>query len=192
MLLFARGKTTKLGALKPDTRDYFLKLPGHDTLRLILSKRIILVEGPSDDLIVQRAFLDKHKVLPLEGRVDVISVGSLAFKRFKIAELLDVKVDVLADNDEDTDAVKEKYKDYLGRENIKIQFDEDVKAPSLEQQLLKANGIKLVNDILGKKFKDEPEAIKYMRKNKTECALKFFETKFVWKAPEYIARAIEQ
>lgn len=42
--------------LTPDTYSYFKKLPGYDTLRLILAHRVILVEGPSDDLIVQHAY----------------------------------------------------------------------------------------------------------------------------------------
>jgi predicted ATP-dependent endonuclease of OLD family len=32
------------------------KLPGYDTLRLILCNKAILVEGPSDELIVQKAY----------------------------------------------------------------------------------------------------------------------------------------
>src|SRR5262249_37025939 len=59
VLLFRNGVTTTLKALTPETLDYFMKLPGFDTLRLILSKRAILVEGPSDELIVQKAFLMK-------------------------------------------------------------------------------------------------------------------------------------
>ena len=108
------GKAATLMVLTPDTKDYFMKLPGYDTLRLILSKRSILVEGPSDELIVQRAYKDKHKKLPLEDGVDVISVGSLAFKRFlEIAALLNLNVRVVTDNDGDVTALKVKYSAYL-------------------------------------------------------------------------------
>ena len=82
VLLFKDGKALRLNELTPDTYDYFKKLPGHDTLRLILSKRSILVEGPSDEFIVQKAFHAKHAASPLQRGVDVISVKSLAFKRF--------------------------------------------------------------------------------------------------------------
>jgi predicted ATP-dependent endonuclease of OLD family len=37
VLLFSKGKTTTLKALTPSTQDYFLKLPGYDTLRLMLA-----------------------------------------------------------------------------------------------------------------------------------------------------------
>lgn len=194
VLLFMNGKATNLSALPPDTRDYFLKLPGYDTLRLILAKKAILVEGPSDELIVQRAFQAKHGKLPLEAGVDVIIVGALAFKRFlEIARLLDAKVDVVTDNDGDIKKLASKYSDFIGNAslpNIRIQYDNDVACRSLEDQLLKANNLALLNAILGKQYKNATEIIDHMKKNKTECALKFFETPIAWKAPEYIDRAI--
>lgn len=77
-----------------------MRLPGHDTLRLILARRAILVEGPSDELIVQAAYVKRHGKMPLDDGVDVISVNSLAFRRFlEIAVLLDRVVAVVIDND---------------------------------------------------------------------------------------------
>jgi predicted ATP-dependent endonuclease of OLD family len=102
VLLFSNGKSTTLKSLDPATQDYFLKLPGYDTLRLILARRAILVEGPSDELIVQKAFQVLNGKMPIEMGVDVITVGSLAFKRFlDIAKILGTKVDVVTDNDGD-------------------------------------------------------------------------------------------
>ena len=46
-------KTVRLNALSDDTQTFFAKLAGYDTLRLILCKKAILVEGDSDELIVQ-------------------------------------------------------------------------------------------------------------------------------------------
>jgi putative ATP-dependent endonuclease of OLD family len=43
VLLFSRGLSATLRDLDKGTHEYFLKLPGHDTLRLILSERTILV-----------------------------------------------------------------------------------------------------------------------------------------------------
>lgn len=52
------------------------------TLRLVLAERVTLVEGPSDELVVQRAYLDAHGKLPIKDGVDVISVRGLQAKRF--------------------------------------------------------------------------------------------------------------
>src|SRR3546814_4634276 len=92
-----------------------MKLPGHDTLRMVLSTRSILVEGPSDELIVQKAYIQKNGKMPLEDGVEVISVNSLAFKRFlDIAKLLKTQVHIITDNDGDITTVAKKYKDYEG------------------------------------------------------------------------------
>lgn len=188
------GKTAALTGLTPDTKDYFMKLPGYDTLRLLLSKRSILVEGPSDELIVQRAYKDKHGKMPLEDGVDVISVGSLAFKRFlQIAALLKLDVRVVTDNDEDVAALVAKYADYLNGANstIRIFYDADEACPTLEPQLLKANSRQTLNTILGTKHAEDPALLNYMKRNKTDCALKMFETAQAWKTPDYIANAIK-
>ena len=56
MILLSKQKTTQFNELQESDAEYFEKLPGYDTLRLVLAKSAILVEGPSDELIVQRAF----------------------------------------------------------------------------------------------------------------------------------------
>ena len=55
-------KHSSLNKLPADTQNYFKKLSGYDTLRLILAKKAILVEGPSDELIVQKAFCKAWKI----------------------------------------------------------------------------------------------------------------------------------
>ena len=192
VLLFLRGEGVRLTDLKDKTtQDYFMKLPGHDTLRLILAKRSILVEGPSDELIVQRAYQMKHGKMPLEDGVDVISVNSLAFKRFlEIAVLLKKTADIVTDNDADVAALEKKYADYLNSDIVRIQYDKDEKAHTLEPQLVKKNGLATINAVLGKAFADEASAIEHMVKHKAETGLKFFETNVEWSPPDYIARAV--
>ena len=169
VLLFANGKTLSLKSLREDTKDYFLKLPGYDTLRLILAKRAVLVEGPSDELIVQKAFLMTYGKMPLEMGVDVISVSSLAFKRFlDIALILDTDVDVVTDNDGDLDKLEKKYAGYDGVGQIAVWYDDDVTRTTLEPQLVKANGLQLVNQILGKSYSTEDGLLKHMQDNKTK------------------------
>ena len=188
------GQSATLEGLTSDTKDYFMKLPGYDTLRLILSKQSILVEGPSDELIVQRAYKDKYEKLPLENGVDVISVGSLAFKRFlEIAALLNLDVRVVTDNDGDLAALKAKYSAFLNKvdSTIRILYDDDESCPTLEPQLLKANSLEVLNTILKTNHADDQALLKHMDRNKTDCALKMFETEQTWVTPGYIIHAIE-
>jgi predicted ATPase len=189
--MFNGKKAITLSALKQDTKDYFLKLPGYDTLRLILADRAVLVEGPSDELIYQKAFCRKHGRLPIEQGIEVIAVSGLAFKRFlEIAELLGIQVSVLTDNDGDVVAVEKKYADFKDKPGIQIQFDTDEDYPTLEPQLLKANGRALINEILGTTYATDDELLKHMKANKTDCALAFFSTEKNFVIPTYIANAV--
>lgn len=191
-LISHTGATAALTSLAPDTKNYFMKLPGYDTLRLILSRRSILVEGPSDELIVQRAYLARHGRLPLEDGVDVIAVGSLSFTRFlEIAVLLRSDVRVIADNDGDVAALRKKYSAYLqGHPNIMVCYDDDAGCKTLEPQLLKANSRDVLNAILRTAYADDAALLKYMDRNKTDCALRMFETGDPWVTPGYIGNAI--
>jgi predicted ATP-dependent endonuclease of OLD family len=191
VLLFGRTANGTLEQLTKSTQDYFLKLPGHNTLRLILAQRAILVEGPSDELIVQAAFRKKHGKMPLDAGVDVITVGALAFKRFlEVATFLDLWVDVVTDNDGDIDALEGKYRDYFGKDRVKIRYDNDVNCKTLEPQLLKSNGRESVNSILGKDFATDGALLAHMNAHKTEVALRFFETDKAWIVPSYIEAAV--
>ncbi len=194
-LLSPSGDTMIMTDLSPDTKEYFMKLPGHDTLRLILSKRTILVEGPSDELIVQKAYKVQYGKLPLEDCIDVISVQGLSFKRFlEIGKLLKLDIRVVTDNDGNVDALRKKYKDYLGEKvgNINICFSDDEKYKTLEPQLLKANSLETLNAVLGTDFASDEDLLIHMGKNKTESALKVFEFDQDLEFPDYIYDAIRK
>jgi putative ATP-dependent endonuclease of the OLD family len=192
-LLSSHGVLT-LTALSSPTTHYFMKLPGYDTLRLLLSARTILVEGPSDELIVQKAYREAHGRLPLEDGVDVIAVGALAFKRFlEIGAKLKLRMCVVTDNDGDVAALREKYKDYLNAQHptITICFDEDETCTTLEPQLLKANSRAILNRVFGTAHASDEDLLAYMKRNKTDCALKVLTTIEALGTPDYIRRAIQ-
>jgi len=191
--LMFRGKgAVTLADLSKSTNEYFRKLPGHETLRMILASRTILVEGPSDELVVQKAFLQKHGKMPLQGGVEVISVNALAFKRFlEIAKALKITTSVVTDNDGNVAAVKEEYAEYQGAKDIQICFSENPELKTLEPHILHANGRKKLNKLFGKSCSTDAELLSYMQRNKTECALKILESTEQIGIPEYIQRAIE-
>lgn len=196
VILIADGKQTNLSALAEDTQNYFRKLPGFDTLRLVIAKKPILVEGPSDELIVQKAFMMQNEnKLPIEDGWDIITVRGLSFKRFlDISILLEKEVFVVTDNDGNyTENICNKYKDYLSHDFINICADTDEDFATLEPQIVNVNTLEDINTILGKDFDSKEDAIAFMTKsaNKTECALKLFETDIDWVIPKYILNAIE-
>lgn len=192
ILLSDKQKTMSLKDLSEDTQKYFKKLPGYDTLRLVLAKKSILVEGPSDELFVQKAYLQKKGKLPIEDGIDVISVRGVSFKRFlEIAKKLKKTVAVVIDNDGSCLRLKERYTEYLNDPDIRICFDKDDACKTLEPQIAKCNTLPLLNKILGVAYDTKEEVIEYMRENKTECALKLFETSETITIPPYVQQAIQ-
>ena len=209
LILLNDLKSTRFNDLKPDTKNFFEKIAGYDTLRLILCKKAILVEGDSDELIVQKAYMVKNDgVLPIQNDIDVISVGTSFMRFLEIAEKINKPVVVLTDNDGKVDALKKTYEKYLGhnaKNFIKICFDETIDSGdleigkdktafnynTLEPKILKLNGLKKLNTILGTSYTTEDELHKYMRNNKTECALKIFSTDEDFNFPGYILDSVE-
>jgi putative ATP-dependent endonuclease of OLD family len=209
LILLADKKTTRLNQLTEPTWEFFQKVPGYDTLRLLLCKKAILVEGDADELVVQKAYQKFHENrLPIEDEIDVISVGNTFLRFLEIADKIKIPVSVVTDNDGSVDDLKKKYEKYLGKNsksNINICFDEEIDQGdlmignkkfnynTLEPKFLKANNKKTISTILGFSVEQsEDELHKYMKRNKTECALKIFDTTEELEFPKYILSAIDE
>lgn len=200
---------TKFENLTEDTRKFFIKKPGYDTLRFLLCKKAILVEGDADELIIQKAYFDKHKKLPIEDEIEVISVGTTFLRFLELADLLKKETVVVTDNDGDIEALEKKYKNYIKlnkKEYVEICYDKETHVnqgmlkknngnfnyDTLEPCMVRANNLKTLNKILKQDFQTEDELIKYMVNNKTECALEIFESNENINYPIYIEEAIKQ
>lgn len=205
LILLENKRTIRISELEDTTEKFFKKIPGYDTLRMMLCKKAILVEGDCDELLVQRAYMDKYKGrLPIHDQVDVISVGTSFLRFLQIAEKIGKEVRVVTDNDGKLADLKKKYENYLSpnkKLHINICFDEEVDTGplaensgnfnynTLEPKFVKANSVLAINKILGG-TRSEDELHLYMKANKTECALKIFETKETLVFPQYILDAI--
>ncbi|HBG2151645.1 ATP-dependent endonuclease [Clostridioides difficile] len=207
LILLNQQETVRFDNL--ESKEFFEKVAGYDTLRLILCDKAILVEGDSDELVIQRAYMDTHGgKLPIEDNVEVISVGTSFLRFLEIAQNLKIPVRVVTDNDGDVSALEKKYEDYLGlnkKEHIEICYDNNIytgtlvlgaKNPkpfnynTLEPLLLKENTVETFNEIFGT-IHSEDDLHKYMKANKTDCALKIFSYCSNINYPDYIKRAIQ-
>ena len=205
LILLNNQTPTTFDKLTEDTMEFFEKLSGFDTLRLLLCQKAILVEGASDELIVQKAYKDNHDgKLPIENGIDVISVG-LSFLRFlEIADQIKKPVAVITDNDGNIEAIEAKYSDYLGeneKEYIGIFYDsvvdecadidgEAFNCNTLEPKFVKANSLEKMNEVFGMRYENLNDLHKHMKNNKTDCALCIFNYSDEIDYPPYILGAI--
>jgi putative ATP-dependent endonuclease of OLD family len=197
LILLNEGKTTRLNSLTSETYNFFQRIAGYPTLRLILCKKAVLVEGDSDELIFQKAYQTQYGKLPIQDGIDVISVR-LAFKRFlEIAAKIGNKVAVITDNDADYEHnITDKYKDYADLTNITIFADKNNDYRTLEPQFVHTNRDIIPNlcnifKIEPDKYPDEESLSHWMKYNKTKWAFSIFDSKEVVKYPDYILRAVK-
>jgi predicted ATP-dependent endonuclease of OLD family len=117
------------------------RLPGYDTLRVVLSKNVVLVEGPSDELVLKRSYIDTHDRLPEDDGIDIIVVRGIGFKNYlEIAKNIGTNVHVVKDNDGNhKDNIEEYKKKYDAYKNIEFFSISDNEQYSLEPVLIFAN-----------------------------------------------------
>lgn len=206
LLLLENQKIARITELL--SAEFFKKVSGYDTLRLILCKKAILVEGDSDELVVQKAYQSQNNGrLPIEDQIDVISVGTSFLRFLELADALKLSVAVVTDNDGDVAGLEKKYADYIKenkKDKITICYDQVEDTGTLkigekpynynilEPKILKANGnnITLFNSILGTDYSTIEDLQKYMKHHKTETALAIFNTDEKVVFPAYIMEAI--
>lgn len=203
LLLLSSDGTISVPELNVDTAIFFQKAAGYNTLRTILCKAAILVEGDSDELVVQRAYMDRHDGdLPIDDGIEVISVGT-SFKRFiELCEPIGQVLAIITDNDGNPKKIETSYAKYLDSPTgcVFVSFDHSTLVPgcitdysynTLEPELFDVNGLSKINDVLGKSFNSRDEALRYMRNHKTDCALAIFSSTKSIKYPQYIIKALE-
>lgn len=131
----------RLSDLSMDVVKMLKRLPGYDTLRVALSEKVILVEGPSDELVLKKIYLQKNNKLPEEDGIDIIVIRGIGFDPFiDIGREIGTKINVVTDNDGNyIDNVEKKFEKYDKYLNIKFISSEKNEEYSLEPALINAN-----------------------------------------------------
>ncbi len=214
LCLMADGYT-KLKDIDKRTVKTLKRLPGYDTLRVVLAQKLVLVEGPSDELLLKKIYINKHGCLPEEHGIDIIVVRGIGFKNYlNIAKPLNHPVRVVKDNDGSyLNNITEWSKPYNDCKGIVCFSSEDDNLHSLEPTLISANGTVVAElDHLAKimlstqtyELYDQkgslPEKKTYLRSwfagekaggKKVDSAIRIFDSKENIKYPEYLVKAIE-
>lgn len=203
IILLYKGNISQLNAIDPETMNFFKKLPGYGTVRFLLADKVILVEGPTDELIVQRAYKDLHGKLPIENGIDVITVDSLAFKRYcDLAILVRKPLRIITDNDGNVQRnIIDKYKEYteIHGDLIEIHYETNELLHTLEPSILEVNSVesevfnkfkRVISKGNSMVNKNAAEVESFMINNKAEWGLRVFDSDECIEYPTYIKNAI--
>jgi hypothetical protein len=133
----------RLHTLDPKVVKTLKRLPGYDTLRVALSGKVILVEGPSDELVLKKIYQRKHNRLPEQDGIDIIVVRGVGFKTFiEVGKEIGTKIHVLRDNDGDYNGnVVQGRLEYAAFPNIQLYSSMNDAEFSLEPAMIYANAI---------------------------------------------------
>lgn len=179
-----------LKKLPEETANFFIKAPDHGVLNFTLSKKVILVEGDAEYMLMERFYKSVRSKNMESDEVYVVSVGGTSFKRYlDIAKILNIKVAVIRDNDKNYQSnCVDLYRDYV-RESIKIFSDQDKNRYTFEVCLYEDN--KEVCDSVFGLQRRTLTVQDYMIKNKTESAFCLLDGSNKIIVPQYIQDAIE-
>ena len=179
-----------LSDLTDQTAEFFMKAPDNNILEFILSRKVILVEGNAEYILIE-AFYTRAVGQALEDSdTHVISIGGTSFKRYlDLARLLKIKTAVIRDNDGNYQQnCVDRYTDY-SCDHIKIFSDEDEERSTFEICLYADNG-EICDELFGQQRRTL-SVQEYMLKNKAEAAFLLLQSKAnELSAPPYILEAI--
>jgi putative ATP-dependent endonuclease of OLD family len=190
LLLVGRDTVHHVSSIDANTVKYFQRLPGYDTLRLVLARRVVLVEGPSDEIVFERFYKDKYGKLPLEDSIDVVSMRGLSLGRcLEVGHVLDRSMVAMRDNDGvDPAELVEGLGSFLG-DKRKVFIGAVADGPTLEPQLIAANGDAKLRQVLG--VQARADLLTWMTREKTEGALRIAASEKQLTTPEYMRAAME-
>ena len=191
LMLMDGGAGARLSDLKSKDIKFFQKLPNFDTLRLILADHVVLVEGISDLLIVEKAIERNYGMGSSALGIDIISVEGVKHERwFRLAALLDKQVIGIRDNDgRDDGHWEKKYSASLGDSLLFVGKKDYGK--TLEPQLYHANkesisALKKQLDI-----PEDQDFVEWSTAQKADAALQLVDLPDAdWKIPDYINEAV--
>ncbi|MCV3739873.1 AAA family ATPase [Lentilactobacillus hilgardii] len=102
------GKLISFKDVPKDTAEFFLKADNIDILQVILAKKVVLVEGATEYMLMQDIIKNTFGKASDELGIHIVSMGGNYYKRFKdIVTITKNRVLVITDNDGNQDRIKE-------------------------------------------------------------------------------------
>jgi putative ATP-dependent endonuclease of OLD family len=204
LILLDRNKyVLKQTALNEDEKlfRFFGKICHYPTLRMILCKSLILVEGPADEMVVTYHYYKSHAGKhPFNDGIELITVNGTAFKEYvQLMKSFSKRVAVVTDNDScnEEELYKKRGFEELP-ENIKVFHGDTQENYSLEPCFVDANKSQLqqLSDFIRVKKVAKDTAknlVSYMENNKTEWSFKLIDKidEVSFDVPQYIKDSVQ-
>lgn len=197
VIFLNESKTALLKDVDEKVADFFLKSDNNKLMEFILAKKIILVEGNTEYMLIPKFYKEEYGVSMDETDIYIISMAGLGYKNYiEIAKQLDKKVAIITDNDKSKNKLDEIKEINEDNENIKIFTDPDIERWTIEVCIYEDNEEKMkniieVNEKAGYLFhgKDYGKVLGKMLNNKTDTAYQLLGMSDIV-IPQYIEEAM--
>lgn len=177
--------------LLPKTSEFFIKAPDNNILEFILSKKVILVEGDAEYILLERFYEYVIGNKPENDSVQIIAINGTGFKNYiDICKIVKVRTAIIRDNDANfQENCINNYAD-LKDDNFEIFADTNNERRTFEISIYEDN--KEICDQLFSPGRRTLSVQDYMLSNKAEASFTLLENindSFI--VPNYIKSAIE-
>lgn len=158
---------------KKHLTNYLRKRPNFDILKLLLSNKTILVEGTTEEMLINAILYRNNENV---SSLEVISIEQTGFTTFMDVWLqvnkgnTKKKLSIIRDYD-DNDSTKDKHQKYdTDNDNIRVRTTTKY---TLEDDLAEADGnLARLNALFKKKYKTSAEMAEFLKKSKAERMLR--------------------
>lgn len=193
--------TESLKDISRGDAEFFLRAPSNNLLQFILSTKVILVEGPTEFMLVPVIFKKICGRSIDEAGINVISCDGISYERFLgIAKETNKRVAIITDND-GKQSVLDKMNNSLNDKQIRIFTDESLDNWTWEVCFYNLNKQRFEEEVeiqKGAKYlfhnTDYGEILGKMLNDKVETAYQMFQKsggEFDYEIPSYIKKACE-
>ena len=179
------GHVTPLNQLSTDTSSFFMKAPNDNLLQFVLSKKVLLVEGAAEYILMDKFIQITTGRLTSDNNIWIMALNNLSFRRYlEVGRMLDIKVAAVRDNDGNPQIW---YAD-LQDNHRKVFSDSSVARYTFEVCLHQDNEAVLKN--VFSNFTSD-QILDYMLQHKAEAAYQILKSDVDLVVPSYIKEAIE-
>ena len=195
VLVFANDRIVDFSQVDKTLVNYLAKRPNFDTLKLLFTKRIILVEGPTEEMLINALL---SRITQTISDVEVYAVGHKGFKRYMDIWLKlnkgngKVKMGVIRDFDNqpnakmDHDAYENENNNIMVRTTSGYTLEDDLVAAETNCEIL-SSFYKIANDpTIVTPYLKEKKA-----ENMLELSMEITDNILNLKAPQHIKEVVE-
>lgn len=173
VIVLSGDRAIHLNDTESKLTNYLRKRPNFDILKLLFSNKTILVEGTTEEMLINSILSNDEKTI---NSIEVISIEQTGFRTFMDIWLQvnegnpDKKLGIIRDYD-DNDNTKDEHQKYdTNHANIRVRTTKEY---TLEDDFVRAKGnLESLRTIFSRKSDTADEMAEKLKKNKADSMLK--------------------